>query len=102
PDRDAHAWEGPAGSVQVSFRHEYQKLIAADSGDAICPARVPAQEVRGCADQTIPGLVTVAVVHRFEVVEVSAHDRHRARVPNPPRFLARHVIIPRGAVLEAR
>ena len=62
---------------------------------------VLAQKVGGGSDQPIAGLVTIAVVHRLEVVEIGADDGHRPRVANASRLLGGDVLVPGGAIVEA-
>src|SRR5579863_6722795 len=86
--------------MQISFRHEYQELVASDTCDPVRPACLSAKEICRRANELIAGLVTVAIIHRLEVVEVGAHDGDRARVPHASRLLGADVFIPGGAILE--
>ena len=62
--------------LRIRFVHDHE-LVASVAGDDIGTAQVPAQPVRGLTQHHISRVVTVAVVHGLEVVEVEERQRER-------------------------
>ena len=59
------------------LRHEHGKLVAAQAPDDVRLAHGTACRVRDQAQHRVAGLVTVAVVHRLEIVEIEIQQRQR-------------------------
>ena len=57
------------------------ELVAADAGDGVADAHARAQPLADRHEQVVAGVVTEAVVHGLEVVEVDEQHRHRLVAP---------------------
>jgi hypothetical protein len=101
-DGETEAFDRGDGLIEWRFREEEDEFFAAVAGDVVDVADVVTEEPGDGLDDLVAGLVGVAIVDRFEVVDVEYGDRQGMLEPGGPVDLTGERLVERTAVGETR
>src|SRR5258706_15647194 len=90
------------GVPTLGFRQENRELLSPHPGRQVAPPAVPPQEVRDRDQHLVADSVAVAVVDRFEAVEVEEEEAYPLAAPPSPSHFRLHRARERPPVGEVR